>query len=197
MAELPLICSTWKINWFFPLGMSVAQYMGLPQPSSSVALSGACRGTQKKLFPCLVYQSWGVWWRQPVPSAICHATCEHHTLLPICMPGWISRCQQDGYTLPYMGTCGASNSICTTGEGLEGRDRQSTPSRPWEAMSINFWLLKQDRSPWEQGQHLPLGQSQTRWADFVLNRSLPTARRKTAQRFSAASLFWFLISHSL
>lgn len=48
----------------------------------------------------------GVWWRQTVPRAICHATCEHHILLPLRMPGWINRCQQDSVTLPYTGIAG-------------------------------------------------------------------------------------------
>lgn len=160
IAELPLIGSTGKIHLFSPLGTSAAQYTGLPQPTSSVSLLcwGAAVCTKALSLSCMSVLG-GV--METVPSANCHATCECHTLLALRTPGWISQCQRDSYTLPDKGTRGVSDFIRTTREGPGGRDRQSTRSRPWEATPINFWLLKQDRSPWEMSQHLPLGQSDT------------------------------------
>lgn len=175
--------------------MSVAQYMEVDIPVLSSSVRSVQRYT-KKFFPCLICRSWGVWWRQPVSSAICHPTCEHHTLLPLHMPAWISQCQQDSYTLPYMGTCGTFNSMCTIqlhGGGTAGRGQ--TKHR-LEALGSNANLLltletgseSLGTEPWSGVEHTEqiLSWIQVTWWQ---------GRRQPS--ISVLQPFWYLIFHPL
>lgn len=165
--------------------MSVAQYMGLRQLSSSVTLPGACRGTQKSSFPVLYVGPEGCDGdsQSQVPSATLHVS------ITLCCPftclSGLANVNKIVTPFPIWAHVGHPTPCAP--RGRDCRDK-TDKTQAWS-------LRKQCQSTPDSWNRIrdpgnrALEWSQTHWVDFVLNTSRLMAKHKTTQRFGAASVF--------